>query len=267
MDLYTAFLNLVVFILGLCFGSFLNVIVYRLPHKISLANPPSACPACHSRLGAMELIPLIGYLILRGRCRHCNVRISPRYPLVELATGLLFLMIFSRFSFTIDAYLYLTLLYLLFAVTLIDLEHRIVPNTLVAAGLAVGVLFYIPAAAALLFNLPAWLIVDRPVTDALLGFAVGGGIMLIIFLVSRGGMGAGDLKLMALIGFYVGLQGTALVLLLGFIFGAVVGLTFMALGRLTRKDALPFAPYLAAATFIEVFWGEQIWSWYINLLR
>jgi leader peptidase (prepilin peptidase) / N-methyltransferase len=90
MDLYTAFLNLVVFILGLCFGSFLNVIVYRLPHKISLANPPSACPACHSRLGAMELIPLIGYLILRGRCRHCNVRISPRYPLVELATGLCF---------------------------------------------------------------------------------------------------------------------------------------------------------------------------------
>jgi len=95
----------------------------------------------------------------------------------------------------------------------------------------------------------------------------GGGVLLLVFIISRGGMGAGDVKLIAMIGFFVGLRGTAVVLLLAFLFGALVGVTFMVLGKLTRKDALPFAPYLALAAFIQVFWGEQIWHWYINLLR
>ncbi len=267
MIVYSAFIVIIVFLVGLSFGSFLNVVVYRLPKKSSLLAPPSSCPACENRLGFVELIPLLGYLILRGRCKHCAMKISLRYPLVELATGLLFVLIYSHFGLTIDTLFYLTLLFLLLAIALIDLEHRIVPNTIVAVGLGLGFIFYIPVLADLWLNLPAWMVVNRDVIDAGGGFLLGGTIMLIIFLVSRGGMGAGDIKLMALIGLYVGLRGAALVMLLGFFLGAVVGVTFMALGKLTRKDALPFAPYLSLAALIEVLWGEQIWDWYLNLLN
>lgn len=177
------------------------------------------------------------------------------------------MLVFINFGLTINTFFYLVLLFLLFAVTLIDLEHRIVPNTLVAAGLLAGFLFYIPAIAAIWFDLPAWLIVERTVVDAASGFLLGGSIMLLIFLFSRGGMGAGDLKLMAMIGLYVGLRGSAVILLVSFFLGALVGLASIMLRKLTRKDALPFAPYLSIATLIQVIWGEQIWSWYINLLR
>lgn len=266
MDSIFSFVVITSFLFGLCFGSFLNVLVYRLPLKKSLLEPPSSCPSCKTRLGLVELIPLIGYLLLRGRCRHCKAKISLRYPLVELATGLLFGAVFYYFGFTIDAFFYLILLYLLLGIALIDLEHRIVPNVLVTAGLIGGVLLLLPAAASFLFELPGWLIVERGAPDALGGLLLGGAVMLIIIAASRGGMGAGDLKLMAMIGLFVGLRGTVVVMMLGFLFGALVGLAFIILGRLTRKDALPFAPYLSLAALIQVLWGEQIWNWYINLL-
>ncbi len=254
------------FAFGLCFGSFLNVIVYRLPHKLSIVKPPSSCPACKTRLGFFDLIPLLSYLWLKGKCRYCSVPISIRYPLVELLTGLLFVIVFYRFGFSATGLFYLVLLYLLLAVTLIDFEHRIVPNALVAAGLIIGLIFYLPVLLSLVTEIPSWILIDRLPLDGLLGFLVGGGLLLIIILVSRGGMGAGDMKLMAMIGLFVGLRGVAVVLLAAFIFGALVGIIMMLLGQATRKSALPFAPYLALATLVEVFWGEAIWNWYINLI-
>lgn len=256
----------ILFAFGLCFGSFLNVIVYRLPQKLSIVKPPSSCPVCKTRLGFIDLIPLFGYLFLKGKCRYCSAAISIRYPLVELFTGLLFVAVFYRFGFSGTSFFYLALLYILLAVTLIDLEHRIVPNALVAAGLIIGFLFYLPALLSLITTVPAWLLINRQPLDALLGFIVGGGLLLIIILVSRGGMGAGDMKLMAMIGLFVGLRGVAVVLLAAFIFGALVGVAMIIFGRATRKSALPFAPYLALATVVEVFWGEAIWNWYINLI-
>lgn len=265
MNFPALFLYLIMLVIGLCFGSFLNVIVYRLPNNISVTTPPSRCPSCDRRLGFVDLIPLIGYLILRGRCRSCGVRISLRYPLVELATGLLTLALFIKFGLTMEFFLYFILLFLLFAIAQIDLEKRIVPNKLVLIGLIFGLLLYLPQIISIVTYIPPVFTAARPVTDGLIGLLLGGGIMLIIFLVSRGGMGAGDIKLMALIGFYVGVRGTALVMLFGFFFGALVGVTYMILGKLTRKDALPFAPYLSLATLVEVFWGEQLWNIYINL--
>lgn len=264
-ELYFAYL--IVFIFGLCIGSFLNVLVYRLPRGLSLSKPLSSCPACGKRLGALELIPLLGYLALKGRCLKCRVLISPRYPLVELATALLFIAVYSAFGFTLTGFGYLLLLTLLLAVSLIDLDHRLIPNTLVGAGLIAGLLLQLPALFKLWFVLPAWLTPNRPILDALAGLAVGGGLLLIIILVSRGGMGAGDLKLMLLIGFFVGLRGTAVVMMLGFTLGAVTGLLLIGAGRLTRKDALPFGPFLSLAALIQIFWGPQLWDWYINLLR
>jgi len=260
------FLLIIAFLTGLCFGSFLNVLVYRLPLKKSIVAPPSSCPSCAARLSLVDLIPLFGYMLLRGRCRYCGAKISARYPLIELTIGLLFLFMFLKFGLTMKAFYNLTLLYLLIGITLIDLEYRIVPNTLVAAGLILGALMQLPNIFSYWFEISPSLLTEPFFNDAVLGFLVGGALLLIVFLVSRGGMGAGDVKLIAMIGYFVGLRGTALVLLLAFLFGALVGVTFMLLGRLTRKDALPFAPYLSLATFIEVFWGELIWNWYMNLL-
>jgi leader peptidase (prepilin peptidase) / N-methyltransferase len=261
------FNSIIFFLIGLCFGSFLNVIVYRLPQGLSLVKPPSQCPSCHFRLGFIDLIPVIGYLLLRGRCRKCRVKISLRYPLVELATGLLFLLLFYRFGLSADYFFYLTLLFTLLAISLIDLDYRIVPNGLVAFGLIAGLIFYLIKLSDLYINLPSCLLVDRNLADAFWGFLLGGGIILAIFLISRGGMGAGDVKLMAMIGLYAGLQGTIVTLFLGFIFGALVGIIYMILGKLTRKDALPFAPFLSLGALVTVLWGTQIWNWYTNLLR
>lgn len=258
------FIYPVIFIFGLCFGSFLNVIVYRLPKNISITNPPSRCPSCNHRLGVVELLPVVGYFITRGRCLNCNVRISPRYPVIELATGALFVAVFYKFGPTMEFLLYLVLLYLLFAITQIDLVKRIVPNKLVSAGLIAGFILYLPQIISYIAPVTPLLVAERPITDALAGFLLGGGVMLVIMIVSRGGMGAGDVKLMAMIGLFVGLRGTALVMLLGFFFGALVGVAYIVLRRLTRKDALPFAPYLSLAAVVEVLWGEQLWNLYIN---
>jgi len=260
------FIFIVLFVIGLCFGSFLNVVVYRLPKNISLISPSSSCPACLYKLKWPELIPFFGYLLIGGRCRQCKTRISPRYPLVELATGLLFILVFTYYSWTLEFLIYLTLLFLLFAISLIDLEHRIIPNRLVTAGLFAGLIFYLPSLVEMFLTLPAWLIAERSLSDAFFGLLLGSGVMFIIFIVSRGGMGAGDLKLMALIGLFLGMRGTALVMLLGFMIGALTGIYFMVTGKLSRKDALPFAPFLSLAALIEIFWGQAIWEWYTGFL-
>jgi len=260
------FLTTLIFILGLFFGSFLNVIVYRLPIGLSVVRPSSRCPHCNKKLGVIELVPVIGYLVLKGRCRDCGARIGIRYPLVEILTGLLFLLTYLYYNLTLEFFIYVTLLYLLFAIAQIDLHHRIVPNILVGVGLLIGLFFYLPHLLNIFMAIPESLISARTFSDALWGMLLGGGIILIIFLVSRGGMGAGDIKLMALIGLYVGLRGTAVVLMFGFLLGAITGIIFMLTGKLTRKDPLPFAPFLSLAALIQVFWGEQIWDWYTGLL-
>ena len=194
------FFYLIVFLCGLSVGSFLNVLIYRLPRRLSLVRPPSRCPSCGRRLGVLELIPVLGYLFLKGRCLQCRQPISPRYPLVELATACLFTAVYHSFGFSLAGLGYLLLLSLLLAVALIDLEHRIIPNSLVLAGLVAGLILQLPSAGARWFDLPPRLAPALPLTDALAGLALGG-LLLIIILVSRGGMGAGDMKLMAMIGF------------------------------------------------------------------
>lgn len=253
-------------ITGCFFGSFINVVVCRVPQGESVIHPPSRCPGCGQRLSPLELVPLFSYLWLRGRCRSCGAAISPRYPLVELAAGLLFYAAFRRFGLTLEAAGYAFFLSLLLAVSLIDLEHRRIPNPLTAAGLGAGALLHLPGLLGNWLAVPAWLLPGRSLADALIGALAGGGLLLVIFLVSRGGMGAGDFKLAAVIGFFVGLKGIALVLLLGFTAGAMTGLALILLKRRGRKDPLPFAPFLAAAALAAVFWGESIWRWYLHIL-
>ena len=249
------FYYVVLFVLGLMVGSFINVVIYRFPRELSIITPGSACPSCEHRLSVIDLFPLLSPLFLRGRCRYCGVPISIRYSLVELLSGVFFVTIPYFQGFNLDSAASLFLLCLLLTISMIDIDYRRIPNVLLGIGLAAGILMKL--ADSILGNWDNW-------ADAGLGMLAGGGIMLIIFLVSRGGMGAGDLKLMIMVGFFVGLQGVLLVLLAGFILGGIYGITMLLLKKLTRKDMVPFGPFLSLAVVVEVYWGTQIVSWYLG---
>ena len=243
-------LVLAVFVLGLLLGSFLNVCIYRLHRGESLITPPSRCPACGRRLRAGELIPVVSYLLQGRRCRGCSTPLHWRYPLVELLTGLLYVALYLYYpgvDFFLQAFLYSVLLVIAF----IDLEHQIIPNRLV---LLLG-------AFALLVQLlrPA-----LPWGSALWGVLAGGGFLFLLAVVSRGGMGGGDVKLMAALGFWYGWQLTLLLLFLAFLLGGLTGIILLATGRKKRKDPVPFGPFLVLGAFIAGLWGEQILRWYLR---
>jgi leader peptidase (prepilin peptidase)/N-methyltransferase len=231
-----------VFLLGLLLGSFLNVCIYRLPRGMSIVRPGSACPACGHALTAADLVPVFSYLWLRGRCRYCGARISPRYPLVEVATAILAATAFSAAPHPWAAAVFALLVVL---VTFIDLEHQLILNVTVIAGLVAA---FALSVAGLSVSL-AW---------ALAGAALAGGLMLVIALVSRGGMGGGDVKFACVIGAFLGPGYSLLGLFLGFLAGALVGLALMASGRKGRRDAIPFGPFLAAGAFAAAVWGPVL---------
>ncbi|WP_051618187.1 prepilin peptidase [Desulfofundulus thermocisternus] len=240
------------FLLGLCTGSFLNVCIHRLPRGMSLVAPPSHCPACGARLGPLDLIPVLSYLFLRGRCRHCRGVISPRYPLVELLTGFGFLLITREYGFHLYTAGLLVLFSVLVVASFIDLDHRIIPDRLTLFALAAGVLLAALRGADFF-------------RDGLLGAALGGGILLLVALLSRGGMGGGDVKLAFALGWYLGWQEILVALFLAFLLGAVVGgLWALGTGR-TLKTAIPFGPFLSSGAMLAALAGDRLISWYLNL--
>ncbi len=235
-------LAVVVFLFGLVFGSFFNVVIYRLPRSLPFGNSRSVCPLCGHQLSALELVPLASFLALRGRCSSCRAPISWRYFLVELGTGLGFLFMFlfrSSLSGFIIAVIYFSFLLVL---ALIDLDHKILPNVLTLSGLALGL-----AVSLLGFSIPF--------RFSVLGASVGFLLIFLIALLSRGGMGMGDAKLMALIGSFLGWQGVFFVLFLGSFFGAVGGLIYLYITKQGRKTPIPFGPSLALAALIIYFWA------------
>lgn len=246
---------IILFILGAAVGSFLNVVAYRFPRGESFISPPSSCPSCGKRLQAVDLVPVLSYIFLRGSCRRCKARISVRYFFVEVITGLIFVVVPLFKGLNMEAAFYLFFLCLLLTVSLVDLEFHRIPNVFLMTGLVGGIILRVlnPASR----NLEAW-------SDAGLGMLAGGGIMLVIYILGRGGMGAGDLKLMIVVGFFLGLQGTVLSLLAGFIMGGIFGLIMLILRKMSRKEMVPFGPFLSLGAAIMVFYGEQILSWYMN---
>lgn len=243
------------FVLGLVAGSFINVVIYRFPRGISLVKTRSRCPSCEVCLVPAELIPLLSYLLCRGRCRHCGAGISPRYFLVELMTGLLFVAVPRYIGIHPEALGLLFFLCLLLAISFIDIDFRRIPNVLLGIGLAAGIISKLldPAGRAL----SSWI-------EAGWGMLLGGGVMLLIYIGARGAIGAGDLKLMIMVGFFVGKYGVLAAMMMGFIMGGVYGLLMILLRRLSRKDMIPFGPFLSLAAAIQVFFGEQILHW-LNL--
>ena len=231
-------------------GSFLNVCIYRIPRGESIVFPPSHCPKCGSRVVVRDLIPVFSYLFLKGRCRYCRERISPLYPLVEVLTSLLFAAIYIQFGPNELLLKYLFLTAVLVVVTFIDLEFYLIPDRIVLFALIAG--------------LPLNLIArDLTIVSALSGMLSAGGFLLILAIVSRGGMGGGDIKLAAVIGFYLGWPNGFLALLFACMLAGIVGLALVLTRIKGRKDVIPFGPFIVAGTFISIFYGNYLLLWYL----
>ncbi|MGJ7044583.1 prepilin peptidase [Thermoanaerobacterium thermosulfurigenes] len=247
-------LYILVFVFGTIIGSFLNVVIYRFPRNESIVYPPSHCTNCESELKPYDLVPIVSYIFLRGRCRYCGNRISIRYPIVELLTGLIYLILFIYFGISIKSLSYAFLESLLIVITFMDMEHKIIPNKVILIGLIAGVAFRL-----IMINYGVW--------DYIVGFLVGGGVLLFISLLSGGGMGGGDIKLMAMIGLFIGWKLTISTLFLAVVLGAVGGIVLVLFKIKTRKDYIPFGPYISIACIISILYGYDLLNMYIKLIR
>ena len=254
-------------ILGLAVGSFLNVCIDRLPQNKSIAFPPSHCEACQHKLAAKDLIPAFSYLRLRGRCRYCQASVPRRLFWVELATALIFAflywwcVVFNPELLGIAAFGVMAFYACLFIIIfVIDLEHGLILNKVVYPGMVVALLLALLPQAGLAQQ------IGTRVANAALGGGIGFGIFLLIALVSRGGMGWGDVKLAALIGLATGFPLVFLAIIMGAILGGIVAVALMIAKKRKRREAIPFGPFLAVAAMVTMLWGSNILSWYLELM-
>ena len=259
---YYITIYLFIFILGSCIGSFLNVVIYRLPAKISLINPPSRCPHCLHRLGKTENIPILGWLWLKGKCRWCHSSISFRYPLIEAFTGLLFVLIFVQFGFSWLAVGYGIFISWLIALALIDFDTMLLPNALTESGLLMGLVFQ----SWLGYLQGNW---SQSLFMAILSMVIGIWLFDTILVVGslvfgKQAMGGGDPKLAAMISVWLGWQGILITTLLSCAIGSIIGILALSFGWLKKDQKMPFGPFLALGAVLTVFWGESLLSMYLN---
>ena len=245
-------------VFGSVIGSFLNVCIYRIPQNIAIARPRSYCPKCSNPIRALDNIPIISFIILKGRCRNCDKKIRLQYPAVELLTALLTIAVVWKFDFTILTIFYLSLVYILITISFIDLEHMIIPDGLVLAAAMLGLM-------ASIFNiLPiGW---PESAYGALLyggGLALAGYAGKLIYKMET--MGWGDVKLALVMGLCLGWKMSMISLLLAFLVAALFVVVGLAVGRLSRKQLIPFGPFLALGAIMTLFWGEQLYNWYLHL--
>ncbi|SCX89275.1 MULTISPECIES: A24 family peptidase [unclassified Lysinibacillus] len=244
---YTIFL----FLFGLVFGSFYNVVGLRVPQKESIVQPPSHCTKCQRQLTALDLVPVLSYVFLGGKCRSCGNKIAWIYPVMELLTGLLFAFAYRQLGWSIEFIVALFFISLLVIIVVSDIAYMLIPNKV------------------LLFFLP-FLIIGRvlsPLTpwwDCAVGAVVGFGILYSIAVISNGGMGGGDIKLFFLIGLVLGTMHTLLTLFIAAVIGMIVGLVVLTKNKQGRKTPIPFGPSIALAAIIVYFYGDSLIDWYLG---
>lgn len=247
-------------LLGLAVGSFLNVCIDRLPQNKSIAYPPSHCEACQHKLGAKDLIPVFSYLRLGGRCRYCQVSIPRKLLWVELATAVIFALLYWHYGLNPELGIMAFYACLFIVIFVIDLEHSLILNKVVYPTMVV----------ALLLSLYPWPWLSESmgmrVAYAALGGAIGFAVFLLIALVSRGGMGWGDVKLAALIGLATGFPLVFVAIIMAAILGGIVAVVLLATGRRGRREMIPFGPFLAVAAMVTLLWGNNILGWYLGLM-
>ncbi len=276
----------ITFVFSLMIGSFLNVVVFRFPKMleqgwkrecrefladeittpvnandeatITLSTPSSTCPSCQHKIRFYENIPLISWLFLRGKCSQCQSKISLRYPLVELATAVLSVVIAANFGVTFTTLMLLVLTWGLICLTLIDYDHMLLPDQITLPLLWLGLLININGAIV-------------PLSDAVIGAVAGYMSLFSVFwlfklVTGKEGMGHGDFKLVAVFGAWIGWQLLPLLILMASAVGAIIGISLMVFKNHQREQAIPFGPYLAIAGWITLIWGNGIWSWYLSYL-
>ena len=246
-------------LVGLAVGSFLNVCIDRLPRGQSIVAAPSHCEACGRPLAPVDLVPVFSFLWMRGRCRYCSARIPRRLLFVELATGVLFAFVAFRYGVTAQAGVLLAFVSVLALIFVVDLERSLILDKVIYPSIVVALLA-VP-----------WGPVGHDATiqgayfDALKGFLLSGGVLFAIYMFARGGFGAGDVKLGALLGIMMGFIPVIVALQISFVVGGVVAVALLALRLRRRRDYIPFGPFLAGAGMVSLFWGQAIFDWYQHL--
>ncbi len=247
---------ILIFILGLIVGSFSNVCIYRIPINESIIYPASHCPKCRSSIKPIDNIPLLSYILLKGRCRNCGSRIPIQYPVVEFLTGIIYILIFLIYGLTLQSLIYIILASAVIIIAFIDLNKQIIPDVISLPGIVIGLIlsFFIPYISFI---------------NSVLGVLVGGGIILIIGLVGsvifkKEAIGGGDVKLAAMIGAFLGWRYIIISLFLGFFLGALAGIRIVLSKIKSREDMIPFGPFIALGSIITILWGEKIISWYLG---
>ena len=248
-----------VLLVGMAVGSFLNVCIYRLPRSLSLIHPPSMCPSCQTKIPFYDNVPVASYLWLRGRCRHCGAAFSLRYPLVELVSGLFAVAVFARYGFSWESLFLYSLVGALLVITFIDIDHQIIPDVITYPGIGVGFV-------------TSLLVGHITYKESLIGILLGGGILLLVawgyyLLTKREGMGGGDIKLLAMIGAFLGWKGAIFTIFAGSAIGTVAGVALALRTGGGRKLAIPFGPFLSVGALLYLFFGPQLIGWYIALMR
>lgn len=240
------------FIYGLVFGSFFNVVGLRVPKRESIVRPPSHCTVCNRNLTIKDLVPVFSYVFLKGKCRGCGTKIHWVYPVMELATGLLFAFAYYQLGFTLELVVALLFISLLVIITVSDIAYMLIPDKIL-------LFFLIPLIVLRVFEplSPWW--------DSIVGAVVGFGVLFLIAIVSKGGMGGGDIKLFFVIGLVLGWVPTLLTLFLASIIGTVIGVISLRRTKQSRKTPIPFGPSIAIAAIIAYFYGESLVDWYVNL--
>jgi leader peptidase (prepilin peptidase)/N-methyltransferase len=242
--------TILIFIFGIIIGSFLNVCIYRLPRNLSIVRPPSSCPTCGEPIHGYDNIPILSYLLLKGRCRDCGGAISIRYLAIEFMTGVFFVMLLWLFGLSIELPVYMLFVSLLIVISFIDLEFTIIPDILSIGGLIAGL--------AISFFRP-----NLGIIDSVLGVLLGGGVLWAIaffyeLIRKREGMGGGDIKLLGMIGAFCGIQGVIFTLIAGSFVGALVGIPLTFKKQEGMTYALPFGPFLSFGAFVYIIAGDPL---------
>jgi len=250
---------LIIVLFGLIWGSFLNVVIYRLPRKLSLIKPGSFCPSCHHKIPFYYNIPLVSYIILKGKCKFCGEKISLVYPIVELLTPLSLIILYLKFSFSLFFFLSMLFTSALIVLAFIDYYHQILPNEITIFG-------------SLLFLVYSFFNPYLNFGKSLLGMVIGGGVLLLIYgiyfyIKKIEGLGLGDIKMMIMVGAFLGWLKTLFTLLLGSFIAALVGIFLITFKKKDLKYSIPFGTFLSPSAFIALVWGNKIISAYLNLFR
>lgn len=247
----------ILFIMGSVLGSFFNVLIYRVPRGLSIVRPASSCPACGTRIHPRDNVPVLGYVVLGGRCRSCGERISPRYLVVELLAGIVPALLYARYGLGLEFSVYVALSYVLLIVSFVDLDHKIIPDKITLPGLAIGLV------AAPLLGLTTF-------ASSLIGAAVGGGALYLVAILGalafrKESMGGGDIKLAAMLGAFLGWQAVVILLFLAFLVGAVAGIVTVSSKDGRWDSAIPFGPFIALGSLVTILWGDSLITWYLSM--